>query len=146
MANFTALTVARNTNAGYDVRHAGVAAAPGPPTAYASTEVHSCNPKAIETLGLGSGGLRLIPVRDDYTLDLEATFDIALNGSVSLQFRLVNKYDSLAESRGARDNNDGRFFVSRTATGGNTRVTEHLVTSDPNVADPTVVQQIVAYA
>jgi glutamate/tyrosine decarboxylase-like PLP-dependent enzyme len=72
MANFTALTVARNTNAGYDVRHTGVAAAPGPLTAYASTEVHSCNPKAIETLGLGSGGLRLIPVRDDYTLDLEA--------------------------------------------------------------------------
>ena len=40
--------------------------------------------------------------------------------------------------------NNGRFFVSRTASGGNTRVTEHLVTSDPNVGDPTVVQQIVA--
>ena len=40
--------------------------------------------------------------------------------------------------------NNGRFFVSRTAGGGNTRVTEHLVTSDPNVGDPAVVQQIVA--
>ena len=72
MANFTALTVARNAGAGYAVRRTGVAAAPGPLTAYASTEVHSCNQKAIETLGLGSAGLRLIPVRDDYTLDLAA--------------------------------------------------------------------------
>jgi len=72
MANFTALTVARNAGAGFDVRRQGVAAAPGPLTAYASTEVHSCNQKAIETLGLGSAGLRPIPVRDDYTLDLAA--------------------------------------------------------------------------
>jgi glutamate/tyrosine decarboxylase-like PLP-dependent enzyme len=72
MANFTALTVARNANAGCDVRRMGVGAAPGPLTAYASTEVHSCNQKAIETLGLGSGGLRLIPASDDFTLDLAA--------------------------------------------------------------------------
>ena len=49
---------------------------------------------------------------EDYTLDVEATFDIRLNGHVSLQFRLLNKFDSLAESRGARDNNDGRFYVT----------------------------------
>lgn len=49
---------------------------------------------------------------DDYTLDLTAAFTMQLNGSAALQLRLVNKYDSLAESRGARDNNDGRFFVS----------------------------------
>jgi glutamate/tyrosine decarboxylase-like PLP-dependent enzyme len=72
MANFTALTVARNTNCGYDVRREGVLAAPGPLTVYASTEIHSCNQKAIETLGLGSDGLRKVPVRDDYTLDLDA--------------------------------------------------------------------------
>ena len=72
MANFTALTVARNTNGGYDVRREGVLAAPGPLTVYASTEIHSCNQKAVETLGLGSAGLRKVPVRDDYTIDMEA--------------------------------------------------------------------------
>lgn len=72
MANFTALTVARNANCGYDVRRQGVRAAPGPLTAYASSEIHSCNQKAVETLGLGSDGLRRIPARDDYTLDLAA--------------------------------------------------------------------------
>ena len=72
MANFTALTVARNTACGYDVRCQGVRAAPGPLIAYASTEIHSCNQKAIETLGLGSDGLREIPVRADYTMDLSA--------------------------------------------------------------------------
>jgi len=72
MANFSALTVARNKACGYDVRREGVLAAPGPLTAYASTEIHSCNQKAIETLGLGSAGLRRIPVRADYRLDLAA--------------------------------------------------------------------------
>jgi aromatic-L-amino-acid decarboxylase len=71
MANFTALTVARNTNCGYDVRREGVLAAPGPFTVYASTEIHSCNQKAVETLGLGSDGLRKVPVMDDYTIDMD---------------------------------------------------------------------------
>lgn len=71
-ANFISITVARNTNCGYDVRHQGVQAAPGPLTLYASTEVHSCNQKAVETLGLGSEGLRGIPVNPDYTIDIEA--------------------------------------------------------------------------
>jgi len=72
MANFTALTVARNTNCGYDVRRKGVLTATGPLTVYASTEIHSCNQKAIETLGLGSDGLRHVSVNDDYTIDLAA--------------------------------------------------------------------------
>jgi aromatic-L-amino-acid decarboxylase len=72
MANFTGIAVARNTNCGYDVRRQGVAAAPGPLTVYASTEVHSCNNKAVETLGLGSDGLRSISVLEDYTIDIEA--------------------------------------------------------------------------
>jgi len=54
------------------VRRQGVRAAPGPLTAYASSEIHSCNQKAVETLGLGTDGLRRIPVRGDYTLDLAA--------------------------------------------------------------------------
>jgi aromatic-L-amino-acid decarboxylase len=72
MANFTALTVARNTRAGYEVRREGLQAATGPLTVYASTEIHSCHQKSIETLGMGSGGLRKIAVKDDYTIDLEA--------------------------------------------------------------------------
>ena len=72
MANFTALTVARNKKCGYDVRREGVLAAPGPLTVYASTEVHSCNQKAVETLGLGSSGMRYVPVNPDYTIDLQA--------------------------------------------------------------------------
>ncbi len=72
MANFTGIAVARNSNCGYDVRREGVLAAPGPLTVYASTEVHSCNQKAVETLGLGTNGMRHIPVNPDYTIDLQA--------------------------------------------------------------------------
>jgi glutamate/tyrosine decarboxylase-like PLP-dependent enzyme len=71
-ANLIGLTVARNTNCGFDVRHRGVQAAPGPLRFYASTEVHSCHQKAAETLGLGSQGLCKIPVQADYTIDLDA--------------------------------------------------------------------------
>ena len=72
MANFTALAVARNSNCSYDVRREGVRSAPGPLTVYASTEVHSCNQKAVETLGLGTSGMRYVPVNEDYTIDLQA--------------------------------------------------------------------------
>jgi glutamate/tyrosine decarboxylase-like PLP-dependent enzyme len=72
MANFTALTVARNNNCGYDVRRKGVLASTGPLTVYASSELHSCNQKAVETLGLGSDGMRYVPVNPDYTINLQA--------------------------------------------------------------------------
>lgn len=72
IANLVGITVARNTNCGYDVRHEGVQAASGPLLVYASSEIHSCNQKAVETLGLGSDGLRTVPVNADYTINLEA--------------------------------------------------------------------------
>jgi len=72
MANLMALAVARNSCGDCDVRQDGVRAASGPLVAYASKEVHSCMRKAVETLGLGTQGLQLVPVKSDYTIDMEA--------------------------------------------------------------------------
>ena len=70
MANLVGLTVARNTCAGYDLRQLGVSAALQPLVLYASEEVHSCVKKAVELLGLGSAALRLIPVNDEYEMQV----------------------------------------------------------------------------
>ena len=71
MANFIGHAIARNTKAGFDVRKDGMHASPQHLTVYASIEVHSCHQKAVELLGMGTSSLRKIPVKSDYTLDLD---------------------------------------------------------------------------
>ena len=71
-ANLLGLAVARQACAGIDVRAQGVRAAGGPLTVYASNETHSSVRKAVELLGLGTDGLRLAPVHDDFTVDVGA--------------------------------------------------------------------------
>ncbi len=73
MANLVALTVARNEKVGYNIRQEGITPEiAGKMTVYASTEIHSCNQKALELLGLGAKSLRKIPVNPDYTINLDA--------------------------------------------------------------------------
>ena len=70
MANYSGLAVARNVKAGYDIRSEGLKE--NNLVFYASTEVHSCNTKAVELLGLGTKGLKKIKVNDDYSINIKA--------------------------------------------------------------------------
>lgn len=71
MANFVGLTVARNIKAGYDIRQKGFQ--PNHKmVVYASSEVHSCNQKALELLGMGTESLVKVPVKSDYTINIQA--------------------------------------------------------------------------
>lgn len=73
MANYAGLAVARNVKAGYDIREQGILPEiAGKMVAYASREVHSCNQKAMELLGLGAQSFRRIDVNEDYTINLQA--------------------------------------------------------------------------
>jgi glutamate/tyrosine decarboxylase-like PLP-dependent enzyme len=72
MANFVGLTVARDARSGADLPRAGLAAAPRPLTAYASSQTHSSVPKAMQILGLGREALRVLPVDDAFALDVRA--------------------------------------------------------------------------
>ncbi|MGB5661610.1 pyridoxal phosphate-dependent decarboxylase family protein, partial [Eudoraea sp.] len=69
MANYAALAVARNVKAGYNIRAEGLKE--NNLVFYGSTEIHSCNTKAIELLGLGTKGLKKIKVNDDYTINID---------------------------------------------------------------------------
>lgn len=53
---------------------------------------------------------------EDYTIDSETSFTFNLNSMFSFKASLVNRYDNLAESRGAVSNNDGRVFFAIVAT------------------------------
>jgi glutamate/tyrosine decarboxylase-like PLP-dependent enzyme len=71
LANLTALAVARQARAGYDVRQEGVRS-DVPLRLYCSTETHSSIRKGAELLGLGAGGAVAVPVGADHAIDLAA--------------------------------------------------------------------------
>jgi aromatic-L-amino-acid/L-tryptophan decarboxylase len=71
MANYVGLATARHAKSGYDIRTLGILEGQKQLTLYASTEVHNCNQKATELLGIGGKYLRKIPVKSDFTIDLE---------------------------------------------------------------------------
>jgi len=72
MANLIAVLVARDAALGLDVRAVGVAAETRRLTAYTSTAVHGCVPKAMDIAGLGSDALRQIPTDSRFHMDLSA--------------------------------------------------------------------------
>jgi glutamate/tyrosine decarboxylase-like PLP-dependent enzyme len=72
MANLIAVVVARDAALGFEVRAGGVAAETRRLTAYTSTAVHGCVPKAMDIAGLGSDALRMIPTDSRFRIDLAA--------------------------------------------------------------------------
>ncbi len=73
-ANMTCLAVARRIKAPFDVAAEGLKAGP-PLTVYVSEEGHSCLDKSLDLLGLGKNQLRKIPVKEDFTIDVEKLED-----------------------------------------------------------------------
>ena len=73
MANLTGLVVARNVQAGFDVRADGLQGNEHPPMRiYCSSETHSWAKKTVEVLGMGARSLRVVPTNADFTMDLAA--------------------------------------------------------------------------
>jgi aromatic-L-amino-acid/L-tryptophan decarboxylase len=71
MANILGLTVARHAKAGFDVRREGLQGGNHQKLVfYGSAECHSWAQKGAELLGLGREALRLIPVDQDYCIQL----------------------------------------------------------------------------
>lgn len=73
MANLNGLTIARNEKSGIDLREEGLQAASLPKlTVYGSEQTHSWILKACELMGLGRKAFRAVPVKDDYSVNLDA--------------------------------------------------------------------------
>ncbi len=74
MANFVGLKTARDHRAGWNVRTEGLAGHP-PLTMYMSTETHVVSSRGADMLGIGTEGVRLIPVGDDYRIRVDLLRD-----------------------------------------------------------------------
>jgi glutamate/tyrosine decarboxylase-like PLP-dependent enzyme len=75
MASLTCLAAARHRAAakdGWNVREEGLQGHRPPLTLYLSDEGHSCVRKSAELLGLGTAGLRTVPVDDRFRMDVRA--------------------------------------------------------------------------
>ena len=70
IANFIAAVIARTRFLGIDVRHNGIAKDGQQLVAYASAGAHGCVSKAMDLAGFGTSALRLIPMNDDFQIDL----------------------------------------------------------------------------
>jgi aromatic-L-amino-acid decarboxylase len=110
LANLMALAMARESRA--PANEAGAQAG----VVYASEEVHMSIPKAVALLGIGRANLRLIPVRDDLRIDVDALEaaiaadrqagrgGIALVGSAgTIMSGAIDPLARLAEIAGAND-------------------------------------------
>jgi len=71
MANFVGLKTARDHRAGWNVRLEGLAGHPRL-TMYMSTETHVVSSRGADMLGIGTEGVRMIPVDDDYRMSTDA--------------------------------------------------------------------------
>src|SRR5215471_9743486 len=72
MANITALAVARNAEAGFDVKEQGLSGRPDTHLVfYGSLETHSWASKAAGLLGLGTRSFRQIAINGDFTINVE---------------------------------------------------------------------------
>lgn len=70
LANFIGLAVARHLKGGKSVRSKGVRGSKW--TVYGSAPTHYSIPKALDMLGLGSDAFRIIPVTEEFEIDLQA--------------------------------------------------------------------------
>lgn len=71
MANLVGLAVARHARAGFDIRRQGLQGSPRRMTVYGSRGMHSSVQKALELMGMGSDGLRLVDTRPDHSIDVQ---------------------------------------------------------------------------
>src|SRR5580692_9990612 len=74
-ANLIGVLIARDTELGFEVRCAGLAADSRRLTAYASAAAHGCIARALDISGLGSDALRKVAVDNRFHIDLPALRD-----------------------------------------------------------------------